>query len=255
MRLFWLMIPFFGACATTINPGEVGVRRTFGKLAENQRGPGLVMHSPFGVRFIKVPIRTRNMEITLALPSQEGLNVTADVSILYHLDATRVPTLLEDVGEDYERSLILPIFRSAAADVSAQYVAKDMHSGERGGIEDAIEARMAELLGDRGIILENVLMKSISLPSGLYAAVEDKLEAEQEAQRMEFVLERERLEADRRRIEAEGVRDSQRILAEGLSDEILALRSIEAFQALSESDATTVIVTDGELPFLISPTE
>lgn len=253
MRRMILMMPLLGACATTIQPGEVAVRRSFGKLADHERGPGLVLHSPIGVGFVRVPVRTRNVEVALDLPSQEGLNVRADVSILYHLAPEQVPELLERVGEDYESSLVLPVFRSAAADVSARYLAKDMHSGERSTIESAIRARMSEVLAERGIVVESVLMKSISLPSGLYAAVEDKLEAEQEAQRMEFVLQRERREAERRRIEAEGVRDAQRILAEGLSDEILSLRSIEAFQALSDSPASTVIITDGELPFLIDP--
>ena len=115
-----------------------------------------------------------------------------------------------------------------------------------------MRAQMDEVLGPRGVVVDRVLMKSIQLPPGLYAAVEDKLEAEQAAQRMEFVLQQERLEADRRRIEAEGVRDAQRILADGLSDEILALRSIEAFQTLAASPNAKIVVTDGGLPFLLS---
>ncbi|MFT6143563.1 MAG: regulator of protease activity HflC (stomatin/prohibitin superfamily) [Myxococcota bacterium] len=253
MRLFLLLTLLSTACATTIRPGEVGVRTQFGKMTENSRGPGLAVYSPFGTRFIRVPIRTRNVEITLDLPSREGLNVRADVSILYRLDPAQVPALIETVGVEYERSIVIPVFRSAAADMSARYVAKDMHSGERSAIEQAILDRMTEQLGDRGIVVESVLLKSISLPPGLYMAVEDKLEAEQQAQRMEFVLQREELEAERRRIEAAGVRDSQRILAEGLSDEILALRSIEAFQQLSESPNAKIIITDGRLPFLIDP--
>jgi prohibitin 1 len=253
MRMF-LLLPL-AACATTIRPGEVAVRRSFGKLAEQARTPGLVLHSPLGVSFVKVPVRTLNLEVGLDLPSREGLNVAAQVSILYHLDPELVPMLLETVGTAFESSIVLPVFRSAAADASAQFLAKDMHSGQRAAIEEDIRKRMDSTLGERGIVVERVLMKSIQLPPGLYAAVEDKLEAEQQAQRMEFVLQRERLEADRRRIEAEGVRDSQRILAEGLSDEILALRSIEAFQQLAQSDNAKVVVTDGSLPFLIQPTE
>ncbi len=251
LPLFALLLPLLTACATTIRPGEVAVRRSFGKLSDEQRGPGIALHSPLGVSFVRVPVRTRNLEVPLDLPSREGLNVRAEVSILYHLEPDRVPALLETVGTGYESALVLPVFRSAAADVSARYLAKDMHSGERAVIEQGIRERMAEVLTARGIVVDQVLMKSIQLPPGLYAAVEDKLEAEQKAQQMEFVLQRERLEADRRRIEAEGVRDAQRILAEGLSDEILALRSIEAFQQLAASPNAKVIVTDGALPFLL----
>jgi prohibitin 1 len=243
------------ACTTTIRPGEVAVRRSFGRLAAEHRGPGMVMHSPVGVSFVRVPVRTRNLEVALDLPSREGLNVRAEVSILYHLVPERVPALLESVGGGYEQAFVLPVFRSAAADVSARALAKDMHSGARASIEAAIRDRMAEVLEARGIVVEQVLMKSIQLPPGLYTAVEDKLEAEQEAQRMEFVLQREQLEAQRRRIEAEGIRDAQRVLAEGLSPAILSLRSIEAFQALAESPNAKVIVTDGELPFLVAPAD
>lgn len=253
MRLVMLSLAFCVGCATTIRPGEVGVRRSFGKLAAEHRGPGMVLHSPLGVSFVRVPVRTRNLEVALDLPSREGLNVRAEVSIMYSLDPDAVPALLESVGTVYESAFVLPVFRSAAADVSARSLAKDMHSGERAAIEEHIRERMAESLGPRGIRIEQVLLKSIQLPPGLYAAVEDKLEAEQAAQQMEFVLQRERLEADRRRIEAEGVRDAQRILAEGLSDEILALRSIEAFQRLADSPNAKIVVTDGSLPFLIPP--
>lgn len=236
---------------TTVRPGEVGVRRTFGKLAENWRGPGLVVVSPFGARIIRVPVRTKNLEVNLDLPSAEGLNVRAEVSILYSLDKDLVPALLNSVGEDFERSLVLPVFRSAAADISARYFAKDMHSGERSGIEEAIRERMMLRLTERGIDIEAVLLKSIQLPPGLYAAVEEKLSAEQEAQRMSFVIQREEREAERRRIEAAGIRDAQKILEDGLSERIISWRSIEAFLELSRSNNAKIIITDGKTPFLI----
>jgi prohibitin 1 len=251
MRALLILLALAG-CAT-VRPGEVAVKRSFGKLAENVRGPGLVVYGPIGTSYVRVPVRTTNLEVTLDLPSQEGLNVRADVSILYRIEPERVPTLLEEIGEFYEVELVLPVFRSAAADVSARYNAKDMHSGERSGIEQAIRDRMNGVLEPRGVTVEKVLMKSIQLPPGLYRAVEEKLAAEQEAQRMKFVLDRERQEAERRRIEAQGIRDAQRILEEGLSPQILAWRSIEAFQELASSPNAKVIVTDGQAPFLLDP--
>jgi regulator of protease activity HflC (stomatin/prohibitin superfamily) len=162
---------------------------------------------------------------------------------------------LEDVGENYERVLILNVFRSAAADVTAQYMAKDMHSGMRSEIETQIQNRMHESLRDRGFIVERVLMKSISLPVELSRAIERKLQAEQEAQQMDYILEREKKEAERRRIEAEGTRAAQIILAEGLVREIIELRSIEAFRELANSPNTKIIITDGKTPYLINSSD
>jgi regulator of protease activity HflC (stomatin/prohibitin superfamily) len=127
-----------------------------------------------------------------------------------------------------------------------------MHSSQRSIIEAEITTRMSELLTPRGFEIEAVLMKNISLPSGLARAVEEKLEAEQIAQRMEFMLDREKLEAQRKIIEAKGVRDSQKIISEGLSDKIIKWQSIEAFRELSKSPNAKIIMTNGESPMMIN---
>lgn len=126
-----------------------------------------------------------------------------------------------------------------------------MHSGMRANIEQSIKNKMYELLEGSGIIIESVLMKSIKLPGGLAKSIEQKLQAEQDAMRMEFILKQEKLEADRKIIEAKGTRDAQKILAEGLTPEIIKLKSIEAFRELSKSTNSKIIVTDGEAPLLI----
>ena len=131
-------------------------------------------------------------------------------------------------------------------------MAKDMHSGMRSQIENQILDRMDESLKQRGFIIERVLMKSIRLPEELSRAIERKLAAEQEAQQMEYVLDRERKEAERRKIEAEGTREAQKILAEGLVREIIELRSIEAFRELAKSPNAKIIITDGKTPYLIN---
>jgi regulator of protease activity HflC (stomatin/prohibitin superfamily) len=154
--------------------------------------------------------------------------------------------VISDVGPDYERALILAVFRSAAADVTARYMAKDMHSGSRGAIEAEIRDLMAKNLNDRGFDVEAVLLKSITLPPGLYQAVEAKLAAEQEAQRMQFVLQREELEAQRKRIEAEGVAAAQGALAGAISPAVIEWARIEAFRALATSPNAKVIVAPAE---------
>ena len=208
--------------------------------------------NPFITRVVVVPTRTVNLEVRLNLPSKEGLNVLAEISILYHIQSSQAPNVIQTVGEQYENVMILSVFRSAAADVCSRYMAKDMHSGQRAVIEDAIKLHMDSLLADRGFMIESVLMKSISLPPGLYEAIESKLEAEQIAQRMEFELQQERLEAQRKKIEAQGVRDAQKVLAEGLSDEIIKWRSLEVLEKLSASPNAKLIITDGNAPVLIN---
>ena len=128
-----------------------------------------------------------------------------------------------------------------------------MHTSKRALIENEIKNRMDELLEARGFDVEAVLLKTIQLPSGLAMAVESKLEAEQEAQRMEFVLQRERMEAQRRKVEAEGIRDAQKILQEGISPQIIQWQSIEAFKELANTPGSRVIITNGNAPFLIEP--
>lgn len=240
------------ACAT-VRQDEVGVKRTLGRVSQKSSPPGAQFIVPGLSSVIRVPARTVNREVRLDLPTKEGLNVAADVSILYRIRPEMAPKILETSGMAYEDVLVLPVFRSAAADVSSRFMAKDLHSGERASIERAIVQRMSETLNDRGFVVENVLMKSIRLPQGLADAVEQKLEAEQRSEQMRFVLERERQEAQRKRLEAEGVRDAQQIINAGLTPAVLSFQSIQAFRELASSPNAKLIVTDGRSPFLISP--
>lgn len=248
-----LIATFFTSCMT-IGPGQVGVKVNRGVMEDRVYDPGRYRVGA-NVNYIRVPIRTVNKEVKLNLPSKEGLNVNAEISILYHIQKDDVPSIIEEIGRNYEEVMILSVFRSASADICANFMAKDMHSGKRSEIEAAILHHMDSLLLDRGFVIESVLMKSINLPSGLYDAIEDKLEAEQEAQRMEFVLQRERLEAERKKIEAQGTADAQRILSEGLSEAAIRWRSLEVMQNLSTSPNAKVIITDGKSPMIIGGQE
>lgn len=238
------------SCAI-VREGEVGVRQTLGKYKSNPVDQGVTIFNPFTSKIVKVSTQTENMEVGLNLPSKEGLNIRAEISILYSLDGQQAPELLRQIGLNYEMAVILPVFRSAVADVSARYFAKDMHTGQRAVIEGAIQEQMAGVLQNKGIIIENVLVKSITLPQNLARAIEQKLEAEQQALRMEFVLQQAEREAEQKRIEAKGVRDAQLIIAEGLTPEILRFKSIEAFLELAQSPNTKIIVSDGDLPIMV----
>lgn len=243
-----------GSC-TVVRQGEFGVKRTLGKYNDNVYTSGLRTFNPFTSQIIKVSAQTENIEVSLVIPSREGLSIQSEVSILYRVKSKKdAPDLLRNVGEDYEGTVILPVFRSAVADVTSKYYAKDMHSGNRAEIEVAIRDLMMKTLDNKGILVESVLLKSIVLPKSLAKAIEDKLEAEQQAQRMEFVLQQEQREAERMRIKAAGVRDANQIIAEGLTPGILQFKAIEAWLQLSQSPNSKIVISNGTMP-LANPSE
>ena len=240
---------------SVVRQGEIGMKRKLGKLNPEVIQPGAVGFNPFVTRIIKMPIRTMNMEISTNLPSKEGLNVTAVISILYRIIPAKAPFIVENIGVGNEQNVINSVFRSSASDVCSRFFAKDMHSAQRATIEKEIAEQMSKVLAQRGFEIEAVLLKNISLPAGLARAVEDKLEAEQVAQRMEFLLDREKLEAQRKIIEAQGIRDAQKIISEGLSTNIIQWQSIEAFRELAKSPNAKILITDGNAPLLINTKE
>lgn len=267
------------ASCTVVKPHQVAVKSKLGKIDSKVRQAGPVVYNPFITRVVKVNVRTMNLSIKENLPSKEGLTILSESSILYHIKAEDVPKVIKETGLNYEENLILPVFRSAASDVCSRYYAKDMHSAKRNEIEQEIRKRLAEVCEEKGFIIEAVLLKSISLPQGLTRSIEAKLEAEQEALRMEFVLDRQKKEMDRQLIEAEGAKKNAIIQAEAraetakieadgraksieieakankaandmlnssLTPNVLKMNQIQAFMKLSTSPNTKTIITDGK---------
>lgn len=242
------------ASCAVIRPGEAGVKQTLGKFSDKIITQGTVLYNPITSKVLKESTKTNNIKLILSLPSKEGLSVDSEISILYRLERDKIPSVLENLGQEYE-SVITSVFRSASSDVCAKFFAKDMHSGMRAVIEEEIKIKMEGNLKKQadGIELIAVLMKRIRLPRGLANSIEQKLQAEQDAMRLVFVIEQAKLEAERKIIDAKGERDAQVILAEGLTDEIIKIKSIEAFKELSQSANSKVIITDGKTPLLIEP--
>jgi len=273
-----LFLVVFGSC-TVVKPSQVGLKTTLGKIKGKIRQAGPVFFNPFISKVIKVNVRTMNLMIKENLPSKEGLTILSESSILYHIKPEEVQKIIQETGLSFEENLIMPVFRSAASDVCSRYFAKDMHSAKRNEIESEIQKRLSEVCGPKGFIIESVLLKSITLPEGLTKSIESKLEAEQEALRMEFVLDRQKKEVERQIIEIEGQKktniiqaearaETTRIEAEGrakaieieakanksandmlnssLTPNILKLNQIEAFMKLSTSPNAKTIITDGK---------
>lgn len=248
--LFLIAATTFASCAV-VRPGEVAVKRKLGRLKPKVYEQGPVGFNFFTTTIVRVPVNLRNIEIVSNLPSKEGLTIRSEISILYNINKDSAFSIIENIGMNYEEALILPVFRSAAADITSQFMAKDLHSGERSSIEHEIRMRMDQILNRNGFIIQAVLMKNIVLPDGLSKSIELKLSAEQDAQRILFEIEKTRNEAERRRIEAQGQSDAQKILAEGLTEPILRFNAIEAFRQLANSPNAKVIITDGDSPFII----
>jgi regulator of protease activity HflC (stomatin/prohibitin superfamily) len=280
MKIFILLIAvFLSASCTVIRPSQVGIKTTLGKIKGKIRQPGPVFFNPFISDVMIVNVRTMNLTIKENLPSKEGLTILSESSILYHIKSDDVQKIIQETGLSYEENLIMPVFRSAESDVCSRYFAKDMHSAKRNEIESEILKRLSEVCTPKGFIIESVLLKSITLPSGLTKSIESKLEAEQEALRMEFVLDRQKKEVERQIIEIEGQKktnviqaeakaETTRIEAEGrakaieieakankfandllnssLTPNILKLNQIEAFMKLSTSPNAKTIITDGK---------
>lgn len=280
-----LFVAALSSC-TVIRQDQVGIKRKLGRVTNKVYGPGPVFYNPFLSTIIVTPIRTINLATTQGLPSREGLTVNAEISILYRIKTEKFTEIMQTVGLRFEDVLIFPVFRSASADICARFDAKDMHSNKRSMIEREIKERMMEILGPKGFEIEAVLMKSIALPPMLSKAIEEKMSAEQDAQRMEFLKDRERRDAERRAIEAEGQKraviiaaqaekEKRELEAQGkanalvteaeaqkkandllnsnITPNILRMKSIEAMLQLSTSPNAKLILTDGKTPFMSLP--
>lgn len=243
----------FTQCITIIPAGHVGVIDVFGTVYENtlKAGPNFV--NPLA-RVIKMSIKTQELKEAMDVPSQEGLTVQVEISVLYHLDPERASHVYKTVGQNYVEVILQPQFRSVSRGVTASYSAKALYTSEREVLAQMITKDLRTLVEPRGIIIEGTPLRRVGLPADLMAAIEEKLRAEQESQRMEFILEKERREAERKGIEAKGIADFQRIVTAGISEQLLRWKGIEATIKIAESNnAKVVIIGSGKdgLPIIL----
>ncbi len=228
-------------CFTVIPAGHVGVVDFFGTVSSNTLKSGINFVNPMA-RVVKLSIKTQEIKEVMDVPSKEGLTVKLELSVLFHLDPEKAAEVYKTVGENYVSVILEPQFRSVARGVTAGYEAKALYTSEREMLAQIIMADLQKIVGPRGVVVESSPLRQITLPPGLTAAIEEKLRAEQESQRMQFVLAKERQEADRKRIEAQGISDFQNIVAKGISDQLLRWKGIEATEKLANSQNTKVIV-------------
>ncbi len=228
-------------CFTMIPAGAVGVVDFFGYVSDKTLKPGISLINPMA-NVVKFSIKTQEIKELMNVPSKEGLSVQLEISLLYHLNPENTYNIYKTVGENYSEIILIPQFRSVVRGVTAKYEAKALYTSEREALAKEIESELARLVSKRGITVENSPLRQIILPPGLTTAIEEKLKAEQESQRMQFVLLKEKQEADRKRIEAQGIADFQKIVATGISDQLLKWKGIEATEKLASSNNSKIVV-------------
>lgn len=231
----------FSQCWTVIPAGHTGVIDFLGNVSDKTLKPGVNLVNPMAM-VEKMSIKTQELKELMSVPSKEGLSVDLEISLLFKLNSEKANDIYKTVGPNYVDIILVPQFRSVVRGVTARYEAKALYTASREKLAGEILEELGKLVGPRGITVEQAPLRQIKLPDRLTKSIEEKLQAEQESQRMAFVLQKEEKEADRKRIEARGIADFQDIVSKGISDQLLQWKGIEATEKLANSSNTKVIV-------------
>ena len=229
--------------AKIVPPGNVGVLILFGKVY-GTISEGVHLVNPLATMEL-MSVRTKEVFEHAEAPSKEGLNVALEVSCLYHLKASEAANVYRQVGPNYEAVVVNPQFRAAIRGITVNHEAKDLYTSSRELISTEIFKDLEGNLGKRGIVVETILLRKVDLPKLVVEAINAKLAADQQAQQMRFVLDKERQEAERKRIEAQGIQDFQRIISQGLTEQLLRWKGIETTRALAESPNSKTVIIGG----------
>jgi len=256
-RLIGLVMIGFGLVTSSVrqvDAGYVGVKTLFGKVQPQTLNSGLSFINPL-MDVTNIDIRTLNYTMSgvhdegtkagddaIKVLTADGLEVTIDLSVLYRVNPAETPKLITDIGVNFEDKIVRPITRTRIRDNSVYYDAVSLYSTKRDEFQSRIFKTIETDFKQRGLILENLLVRNITLPASVKSTIEQKINAEQEAQKMQFVLQKEKQEAERKRVEAQGISDYQRIINESLSDRQLQYEQIQAMKELAKSANSKIIV-------------
>jgi regulator of protease activity HflC (stomatin/prohibitin superfamily) len=238
---FLLLILLWSSIAS-VPAGHVGVLTLFGKVDTSGVLPeGIHLVNPFKTNHV-MSVRTQTAKETARVPSSEGLEMSLDTSLIYHLNSAKAAEVYQKVGPKYEETIIEPTLRSAIREATASHSANALYSSARTEVQEQIRKDLVAALTPRGIEIEAVLLRDIQLPPTLQTAIQAKQQAEQESLAMSFKLQKEKQEADRKRIEAQGIHDFQQIVSQGISSQLLEWKGIEATESLAKSPNTKIVV-------------
>lgn len=255
-RILGIIMILLGALTAgivQIDAGYIGVQKLFGKVQKKVLSSGLHLVNPF-MDIIEVDIRTKNYTMSglndeaqrqddaIHTLSADGLEVTIDLTVLYRVIPSDAPRLIANIGMDYEDKVVRPVARTMIRDNAVYYDAVALYSTKRDEFQERIYNSIEKEFKKRGLIVENLLIRNISLPASVKQAIEQKINAEQEAQKMQFVLQKEKQEAERKRVEAQGIADYQRIISLNLTDKQLEYEQIKAIKELATSQNSKIIL-------------
>ena len=257
IRVTGIVVLFIGvltACVKQVDAGYVGVTSLFGKVQNESLASGLNFINPL-MDVTTIDVRTLNYTMSgvhdegtksgddaIKVLTSDGLEVTIDLSVLYRVNPTEAGRMLKEIGVDFEDKIVRPITRTRIRDNSVYYEAVALYSTKRDEFQARIFKTIETDFKKRGLILENLLVRNITLPASVKSTIEQKINAEQEAQKMQFVLQKEKQEAERKRVEAQGIADYQRIISMSLSDKQLQYEQIQAMKELAKSANSKIIV-------------
>ncbi|MDZ4796223.1 MAG: prohibitin family protein [Bacteroidota bacterium] len=259
-----MLIGFLTKCIVQINAGQIGVKSLFGKVQNDVLSSGLHFINPF-VEVQRLDIKTQNYTMSgvhdegtqtgddaIRVLTSDGLEVSIDLTVLYKLLPSEAPRLVRETGVDYTDKIVRPLTRTKIRDNSVYYEAVSLYSNKRDEFQQRIFKSIDEDFKKRGLILEQLLVRNITLPQSVKATIEQKINAEQDAQKMQFVLLKEKQEAERKRVEAQGIADYQRIINIGLTDQQLQYEQIKAYLELAKSPNSKVIIMGkGNAPIIL----
>jgi regulator of protease activity HflC (stomatin/prohibitin superfamily) len=266
-RTIGLLIVLLGvltACIVQIEAGEIGVKKLFGKVQDDVLMSGLHFINPL-LEVEKMDVRTQNYTMSgvhdegtkagddaIRALTSDGLEVIIDLTVLYKVLPTEAPKILRETGLDYTDKIVRPLTRTKIRDNAVYYEAVALYSTKRDEFQQRIIRSIDDDFKKRGLILEQLLVRNITLPQAVKTSIEQKISAEQDAQKMQFVLQKERQEAERKRVEAQGISDYQHIISESLTDRQLQYEQIKAMKDLAAStNAKMIIMGKGGAPIIL----
>ena len=259
-----MILGALNTCVKQIDAGEIGVQSLFGKLQDEVLTSGLNFVNPL-MDIKTIDVRTQNYTMSgvhnegditgddaIRVLTADGLEVVIDLTVLYRVQANQAPKIVKEIGYDFKNVVIRPITRTKIRDNAVYYTAVDLYSVKRDEFQARIFKTIEANLKARGLVLEQLLVRNITLPVSVKGSIEEKIKAEQDAQKMQYVLQKEKQEAERKRVEAQGIADYQRIISQGLGDKQLQYEQIQVMKGLITSpNAKVIIMGGGKTPVIL----
>jgi regulator of protease activity HflC (stomatin/prohibitin superfamily) len=240
------------ASCAIVRPGEVGIKQQLGKIKRAVLPQGAYLFNPFITTVKKIPVRTVEALNSLDVPTKEGLTVKAEIALLYHVTPEASTRIYTNYGMNYQEVIVESNFRAVVRHITGTYFAKDLFAIDRKSIEKEIFNEVSAGITDKGFTVDAVLLKSITMPPQIFQAVENKLKAEQESLQMEFIISKQKKEAERMQIEAEAIKNYNRTVSESLSELLVKWNGVQVLKELVTSPNSKVIITDGKSPMIIN---